>query len=107
MENYGVKTNNGSVTIYMYGTGVGPEKPDSQVQRVKRPLEVDVEADQPKKYCRTWLRRGVCSHGDDCKRLHPDRKTLKCKWYAKGTCRSGDQCPFGRKTTKKSTARDD
>ena len=84
--NYGVKTNHGNITIHMYGVGIQLEPGrNSQRRRDKRSLEDGQECndDMPKRYCRTWHRKGACNHGDKCKRLTQTGKLFDASGFPK------------------------
>ena len=63
-----------------------------EVPNRREPHDVTHRDQEFQRHCRTWLRKGMCNQPGVCRRLHIDRKTIRCKYQSK--C-NRNPCPFG------------
>ena len=63
-----------------------------EVPNRREPHDVTHRDQDIQRHCRTWLQNGMCNQPGVCRRLHVDRKTIRCKYQSK--C-NRNPCPFG------------
>ena len=65
------------------------------VRRAPRPTTAG-----PRGVCFSWVKRGNCRFGDDCRYKHAEERKGRpepmpaCLEFSRGTCQYGDDCNF-------------